>query len=166
MTLDSCKSQTEFDVTRPRGYLSSDFASSMTPFCDASKQPWVIRGQQGQQVRLTLYDFAFNEDDWGSYGNRSASRDSTAVCRVLGRVYDGGAMHRSTPLCRPNDRRVKDRAFESNGSVVKITISNSKDDDDDQRRFLIGYESKRKQKTIFLISYPHPLGQPTLLDAR
>ncbi|ESO12751.1 hypothetical protein HELRODRAFT_159334 [Helobdella robusta] len=59
VTSDECQSSTNLQVTFASGYLGS-IINSDTPHCDGAYHPWVIKGQPGQRVNLTLYDFALD----------------------------------------------------------------------------------------------------------
>ena len=43
-------------LTQQEGYLSS-YVTSHT-LCGAQHSPWVVQGQPGQKINLTLYDFS------------------------------------------------------------------------------------------------------------
>ncbi len=43
-------------LTQQQGYLSS-YVTSHT-LCGAQHSPWVVQGQHGQKINLTLYDFS------------------------------------------------------------------------------------------------------------
>lgn len=143
VTSDFCKTHHELNVTRSRGFLVSDMTAE-APSCDASSHPWVIKGQPGQRIRLTLFDFAlWVQGQDASYNTSSENRTgedlepTVSICKDYGIIYDNGR-HRMDFLCGQNRRQVVN-VFESIGHLVKIWMTNSLTTDG---VYLVQYEGR------------------------
>jgi len=62
-SVEFCRSNKELPVTPSSsvGHIAS-VVTSDRPQCDGSKHPWVIAGDHGQRVNLTLYDFTIDAE--------------------------------------------------------------------------------------------------------
>ena len=128
VTSERCKIDAMFTVSSASGYIAS-VVTSDTPSCDGSRQPWLIGGERGQRVNLTLYDFAVG-------GVKSRKVDETSKCRQYGVIEDSLPV-RSIPLCGSRSARIS-HAYLSTGSYVKVWITAGIAPNDLQR-FVIRY---------------------------
>jgi len=158
VTAEYCKANDQLNVTSLKsGYIASVMTSD-TPHCDGSSHPWLVSGQPGQTINLTLYDFAIDAP------LRTAQRhpavtpatvdqpDATAptpasandVCVQYGLVEDNGLSTvdngavKPIAICSDGRRRIQ-HVYQSVGNVVKIWITAGVAPTD-LKRFVIHYQ--------------------------
>jgi len=62
VNVDTCRYQNSYNVTvryrsASEGYISSHGVTEVPAACDRADRPWVIAGQHGQRINLTLFNF-------------------------------------------------------------------------------------------------------------
>ena len=155
-------------MTAHHGYIAN-IVTSDTPHCEGTSHPWVIQVAPGQQVNLTLYDFALN----AAYSTTSLRKNSlhhhqqpssasslssshvaggmemqTEVCRQYGLLQDGDKS--PTPICGGNSRIT--HLLLSSGDVVKIWVTAGALPKD-LKRFVIEYSGKASVKSSYILGH-------------
>ena len=129
-----CGSSEYTKVSQTNGFLSN--AITEETGLGSSNCPWLVKAEQGQQISISLWDFAVWSSDKGSISQQSP--DKSGLCHIYAYVEEYGTGS-SVTLCGGATRESVVYTSETNAIVVKVPnprLSNP------PAYFLLKYEGK------------------------
>lgn len=137
-----CRHRHSFRITDPRGNIPVPFVYQNIPGC-STLLVWIIEGQPGQKVNISLLDFGTvaSDHDRGTHMERRPSVvASTEPCSVLYATVSEATPPRTERVCGRGRDRLR-HVYLSSGSKVEVQMN---DPATHQQYFILSYEGTRK----------------------